>query len=70
MPLRHTACPLQNVASTRQRNFTTVNVGAGDAGGAIKTYIVNVKSAGPNRKFGGSDGYDDIWSYPDDFEDE
>ena len=52
-------------ASTRQRNFTTVNVGAGDAGGAIKTYIVNVKSAGPDRRF---DTWDDIWSYPDDFE--
>ncbi len=51
--------------STKQRNFTTVNVGAGDAGGAIKTYTVNVKCAGPDRKF---DTWDDIWSYPDDFE--
>lgn len=31
----------------------------------IVTYTVNVKSAGPNREFG---DYDDIWSWPDDFE--
>ena len=30
-----------------------------------KTYTVNVKSAGPDREF---DTYDDIWSWPDDFE--
>jgi prepilin-type N-terminal cleavage/methylation domain-containing protein len=42
----------------------------GSRSGPSYSYIVNVKSAGPNRKFGGSDGYDDIWSYPDDFEDE
>ncbi len=42
-----------------------VSVGNGSGGGGIKTYIVNVKSAGPNRTFG---DWDDIWSYPDDFE--
>lgn len=30
-----------------------------------KTYIVNVMSAGPDRIF---DTYDDIWSFPDEFE--
>lgn len=30
-----------------------------------RNYIVNVMSAGPDRLF---DTYDDIWSYPDDFE--
>lgn len=30
-----------------------------------KNYIVNVKSAGPDGQI---DTYDDIWSYPDDFE--
>ena len=31
---------------------------------AVDTYIVNVKSAGPDREFG---TWDDIWSFPDDF---
>lgn len=30
-----------------------------------KTFTVNVRSAGPNRKH---DDYDDIWSFPDDFD--
>lgn len=32
--------------------------------GKLKTYKINVKSSGPNRKLG---DYDDIWSDPDDF---
>ena len=56
----------QNITdTTRQQEFTPVNVGAGDSGRRLKTYTVNVKSAGPNRKF---EDWDDIWSYPDDFE--
>lgn len=42
--------------------FTTVSVGSGSSGGAVRTYSVNVKSAGPDREF---DTYDDIWSFPD-----
>lgn len=42
-----------------------VPVGNGAGNGAVKTYIVNVKSAGPDREFG---TYDDIWSFPDDFD--
>jgi len=42
-----------------------VPVGSGSGGGSIKTWIVNVKSAGPNKEFG---DWDDIWSYPDDFD--
>ncbi len=30
-----------------------------------KTYIINVKSAGPDHQFG---TWDDIWSFPDDFD--
>jgi len=41
-----------------------VSVGSGSGGKSIKTWIVNVKSAGPNKEFG---DWDDIWSYPDDF---
>lgn len=49
-------------ASARLTSFKVVGVGSGDSGGGIKTYVVNVKSAGPDREFG---TYDDIWSYPD-----
>lgn len=43
-------------------DFKTLNVGAGASGKSLKTYTVNVKSAGPDRRF---NTYDDIWSYPD-----
>ena len=42
-----------------------VSVGSGSNGRSIKTYVVNVMSAGPDREF---DTWDDIWSFPDDFE--
>ena len=48
----------------RLNNISTVDVGSGDATAAVDTYIVNVKSAGPDREFG---TWDDIWSFPDDF---
>lgn len=43
----------------------TIGVGKGDGGSGrkIKSYTVNVMSAGPN---GIENDYDDIWSYPDD----
>lgn len=41
------------------------NVGMGGSGNSKKTYTVNVMSAGPDRQF---DTWDDIWSFPDDFE--
>jgi len=44
------------------RDFKVKNVGTGDSGKSIKTYTVNVKSAGPDREF---DTYDDVWSFPD-----
>jgi len=46
-------------------DFRPVNVGQTRGGGSAKTYTVNVKSAGPDKVF---DTYDDIWSWPDDFE--
>lgn len=46
-------------------DLTIIPVGNGDAGTSVNTYIVNVKSAGPDCEF---DTYDDIWSFPDDFE--
>ena len=43
----------------------SVTCGQGQDGGGDITYVINVKCAGPDREFG---TYDDIWSYPDDFE--
>ena len=53
--------------ATKLSSFKIIGVGSGDGGGGIKTYIVNVKSAGPNRAFeSAKDKYsDDIWSFPD-----
>ena len=50
---------------TKQRDLTVVSVGSGSSAGSIKTYTVNVMSAGPDKEF---DTWDDIWSFPDDFE--
>lgn len=46
-------------------DFRPINVGQMKKTGNARTYTVNVKSAGPDRVF---DTYDDIWSWPDDFE--
>ena len=40
-------------------------VGQGTGANSEDTYVVNVMSAGPDREF---DTWDDIWSYPDDFD--
>lgn len=57
-----------NLASNEPKAWTSDNihsVGNRGSGKSIVTYTVNVKSAGPNREFG---DYDDIWSWPDDFD--
>jgi len=51
--------------STKPGQWGTENVGAGDSGSAANVYTVNVMSAGPDRTF---DTWDDIWSYPDEFQ--
>ncbi len=43
-----------------------ISVGSGNGGSGINTYTVNVKSMGPDGELG---TWDDIWSFPDDFED-
>ena len=48
------------------KDLSTGSTGSSDAN--RKSYTVNVKSAGPNRKFGTPREYDDIWSMPDEFE--
>lgn len=48
--------------NAKASEFKTLSAGTGDGGGSIRTYTVNVKSAGPDREF---NTYDDIWSYPD-----
>ena len=55
---------LSNLSNLKADDFTTFSVGNGNAKSA-KTYTVNVMSAGPDRQF---DTYDDIWSFPDDFD--
>ena len=42
-----------------------VSVGQRGQSSSIKTYTVNVKSAGPDREF---NTWDDVWSWPDDFD--
>lgn len=63
---------LKSKVSTSKTNRTLwdktqnmVSVGQTASAKTRKTYTVNVKSAGPDREF---DTYDDIWSWPDDFE--
>ena len=46
-------------------NANVLSVGSAKSAGSFKTYTVNVMSAGPDREF---DTWDDIWSWPDDFE--
>ena len=55
---------MSNIASLQPKDFNGFSVGSGNAK-AAKTYTVNVMSAGPDRQF---DTYDDVWSWPDDFE--
>ena len=43
-------------------DFKVIAVGSGSSGNALKTYTINVKSAGPDKEF---NTYDDIWSFPD-----
>lgn len=47
------------------KDIKLISVGSGDAGGSFKTYMVNVMSAGPDKEF---NTWDDIWSYPDEFD--
>ena len=54
-----------NKSNTKPRDFRSVNVGQTKSTGTAKTYFVNVMSAGPDREW---DTYDDIWSFPDDFD--
>ena len=49
----------------RLNEIKSVDVGSGDSGNGFNTYIVNVKSAGPDGELG---TWDDIWSFPDDFD--
>lgn len=51
-------------ASPWDQNVMSVGRGK-NAGNSKETYTVNVMSAGPDREF---DTWDDIWSFPDDFE--
>ena len=52
-------------ASTKQENFSLFNVGNAGNPRSVRNYTVNVMSAGPDKTW---DTWDDIWSWPDDFE--
>ena len=52
-------------SNTRPSDFRQINVGSARGARGIDNYTVNVMSAGPDRVF---DTWDDIWSWPDDFE--
>jgi len=51
--------------SAKPSDFRTISVAGGQNAKTFNGYIVNVMSAGPDRKF---DTWDDIWSWPDAFE--
>lgn len=51
--------------TVRPRDLKAINVGSGQGARSFKTYTVNVMSAGPDKEF---ETWDDIWSWPDDFE--
>jgi len=51
--------------TVRPRDLKGINVGSGQGARSFVTYTVNVMSAGPDKEF---DTWDDIWSWPDDFE--
>ena len=51
--------------TTKPENFLPFNVGNAGNPRDVKNYTVNVMSAGPDKTF---DTWDDIWSWPDDFE--
>ena len=53
-----------SLTNPKPEDFSVFTVGSGSASGT-KTYTVNVMSAGPDREF---DTWDDVWSWPDDFE--
>ena len=51
--------------SSKLDEFVSVSIGGGMNSRDFKNYTINVKSAGPDHEF---DTWDDIWSFPDDFE--
>ena len=54
-----------NTNNTKPSDFKLISVGNAKKTGSVKSYTVNVMSAGPNRVFG---DYDDVWSNPDVFD--
>ena len=61
-----TGLTLDNLTeSTRLSNLPEANVGSGNGSAGGRNYTVNVMSAGPNRLF---NDWDDIWSFPDDYD--
>ena len=53
---------LEKLTENSKINEMIEEVGSGESSKQFNNYTINVKSAGPNKKF---NDYDDIWSYPD-----
>lgn len=48
--------------NSKPKDLKPLSVGTAGGGRSMRTYTINVKSAGPDREF---NTWDDIWSYPD-----
>ncbi len=48
--------------SAKLSDISSISVGSSSSGNSLKSYTVNVKSAGPDLEF---NTWDDIWSFPD-----
>jgi len=56
---------IDSLSNLEPDGFKAAQIGSSSSATSVKNYTVNVKSAGPNKKF---DDYDDIWSFPDEFD--
>ena len=56
---------ISNLSNLKPDDFKYGSVNSSTGAGGVMNYAVNVMSAGPDRQF---DTWDDIWSWPDDFE--
>lgn len=52
-------------AAVDRASIASLTVGSAQNGNSQKQYIINVKSVGPD---GEPDTWDDVWSFPDEFE--
>lgn len=56
---------ISNLSNLEPKDFNCASVNGNGSSQGAKNYSVNVMSCGPNGTF---NDYDDIWSWPDDFD--